>query len=101
MNSPPMATAVPNGGLVRDDKTGNLFGTTVFGGKHDYGTVFKLTPEGQETVLHSFKNDDAGKEPVAGLVRDSAGNLYGAASYVLFRVSPTGAYDVLHELSFD
>ena len=39
------------------------------------GTVFKLTPTGKETVLHSFQGSD-GANPTAGLVRDSAGNFY-------------------------
>jgi uncharacterized repeat protein (TIGR03803 family) len=41
-------------GLVRDPATGNLYGTTRFGGEHGYGTVFRVGPDGGETVLHSF-----------------------------------------------
>ena len=67
----------PNGSLVMDS-AGNLYGTTEDGGAHDYGTVFEVTPSGTETVLYSFTatNGD-GAFPYAGLIMDSAGNLYG------------------------
>jgi uncharacterized repeat protein (TIGR03803 family) len=60
------------------DAAGNLYGTTLFGGK-DYGTVFKLTPNSSgwtETVLHDFENHP-GAYPRASVVFDAAGNLYG------------------------
>jgi uncharacterized repeat protein (TIGR03803 family) len=64
------------------DKAGNLYGTTVGGGAYRCGTVFKLTPspsgEWTETLLHSFSpvgNEGAG--PMAGLISDAQGNLYG------------------------
>jgi uncharacterized repeat protein (TIGR03803 family) len=69
----------PYAGLVRD-VDGNLYGTTAYGGTYGYGTVFKLTKGGKETVLHSFSGND-GENPYSGLVRDSSGNLYGAATY--------------------
>jgi uncharacterized repeat protein (TIGR03803 family) len=71
----------PDGTLVFDSK-GNLYGTTVFGGSGNWGTVFELTPDGKggwtETVLHTFEYKD-GANPYAGLVFDAAGNLYGVA----------------------
>jgi uncharacterized repeat protein (TIGR03803 family) len=72
----------PVAGLVRD-AAGNLYGTTFTGGSSGgcngigCGTVFKLSPTGTETVLHRFTGGGDGGGPVAGLVRDSAGNLYG------------------------
>jgi uncharacterized repeat protein (TIGR03803 family) len=45
--------AHPLTGLVRDS-SGNLYGTTEQGGQYGYGTVFKVTSGGTETVLHSF-----------------------------------------------
>jgi len=68
------------------DSSGNLYGTTVFGGaKGGYGTVFELTPGAggawTETVLHSFSdNHTDGYYPFAGVIFDPAGNLYGATS---------------------
>jgi uncharacterized repeat protein (TIGR03803 family) len=63
------------------DKTGNLYGTTEKGGSSNFGTVFKLAPNGQETILHSFGDiRQDGKYPEAGLVPDSTGRLYGTTS---------------------
>lgn len=65
------------------DASGNLYGTTLYGGAYDYGTVFELTPAAgswTEAVLHSFNYDFAdGYFPTAGLIFDSSGNLYGTA----------------------
>ncbi|MGB8885888.1 MAG: choice-of-anchor tandem repeat GloVer-containing protein [Candidatus Korobacteraceae bacterium] len=74
----------PTTGLIQDG-AGNLYGTTVGGGIHGYGTVFELTPNGSggwtETVLHSFnQNGSDGAYPYAGLAFDAAGNLYGTTS---------------------
>jgi uncharacterized repeat protein (TIGR03803 family) len=79
----------PFAGLVRDT-TGSLYGTTFEGGANssacDYfgnpttcGVVFKLSLTGTETVLHSFTGSDGGN-PWAGLLRDTAGNLYGTTA---------------------
>jgi uncharacterized repeat protein (TIGR03803 family) len=67
----------PNGGLVQDPG-GNIYGTTQIGpGKFFLGIVFKLSPAHTLTVLHSFKGHEDGALPLAGLIRDSAGDLYG------------------------
>jgi uncharacterized repeat protein (TIGR03803 family) len=69
----------PHAGLVRD-QAGNLYGTTIVGGGGaDAGVVFKLDAAGTETVLHTFTGGSDGSEPFGGLIRDSAGILYGAA----------------------
>jgi uncharacterized repeat protein (TIGR03803 family) len=65
------------------DAAGNLYGTTQGGGVHGYGTVFELTPRSgggwTEKILHSFNdNYKDGIIPYAGVVFDTAGNLYGA-----------------------
>src|SRR6478672_619284 len=59
---------------------GNLYGTTEEGGSESCGcgVVFKVTPDGQETVLHNFNGDD-GAYPIAELTADTAGNFYGTA----------------------
>ena len=78
----------PIAGLVADS-AGNLYGTTYYGGgscaleqAYGCGTVFKLAPDGTETILYSFsrKNGANGAFPAASLIFDGAGNLYGTAS---------------------
>jgi len=74
----------PVAGLVRD-AGGNLYGTTLGGGANiTGGTVFKVSPNGKETLLHSFAQEDFaggdGSVPQAGLVADGAGNLYGTTT---------------------
>lgn len=84
----------PYGGLTRDS-LGNLYGTTYYGGEFGYGTIFKLDPAGNETVLYSFTGGSDGLGPMAGLVQDAAGNLYGTTVYggsqgagVVFKLTP-------------
>jgi uncharacterized repeat protein (TIGR03803 family) len=69
----------PEGGLVRDSK-GNLYGTTTGGGTGLYGTVYKVTPAGEESILHSFSAGNDGSEPMGSLVMDKKGDLYGTTS---------------------
>jgi hypothetical protein len=59
------------------------------------GVLFKLNTAGTETVLYSFKGGARGKEPYAGLLRESAGNLFGTPSAkgaygcgVVFKLAP-------------
>jgi uncharacterized repeat protein (TIGR03803 family) len=59
---------------------GNLYGTTSYGGANDSGTVFKITPSGTLTTLHSFDGTD-GKYPYAALIQATNGNLYGTTPY--------------------
>lgn len=67
----------PSSGLVRDT-SGNLYGTTEYGGTENYGVVYKIDPAGNETVLHSFSSTD-GQYPGGTLIRTEAGKLYGTA----------------------
>jgi uncharacterized repeat protein (TIGR03803 family) len=71
----------PLGGVVRDVVSGNIYGTTFFGGAYGGGTVFQLTPSGQETVLYSFTGGTDGAYPFGGLTLDASGNLYGTNTY--------------------
>lgn len=66
----------PEAGLIQDAE-GNLYGTTKVGGAANLGVVFKLDPVGKQTVLYSFAGGSDGAYPLAGLVLDSDGNLYG------------------------
>ena len=69
-------------GRVISGASGNLYGTTAFGGTDGAGIVFELTnPEGPggwtETVLYSFSGGSDGSQPWGGLIFDAVGNLYG------------------------
>ena len=75
----------PLAGLVQASD-GNLYGTTFYGGNtnlngYGYGTVFRITTNGVETVLYSFTGEGDGGNPVAGLVQASDGKLYGTTEY--------------------
>jgi uncharacterized repeat protein (TIGR03803 family) len=83
----PKDGAAPLGGLLMDS-AGNLYGTTLQGGKcsgcHDSGgygcgIVFKLDINGVETVLHNFNGSD-GAGSIATLIMDANGDLYGTAA---------------------
>jgi len=74
--------AYPKAGLIMDS-SGNLFGTTYFGGTYNFGAVFELVKSSgtyTETVLYSFAANADGAYPQAGLLMDTAGNLYGTTS---------------------
>jgi uncharacterized repeat protein (TIGR03803 family) len=100
--------ALPFATLLRDE-AGNLYGTTLEGGSSLSGVVFKLDAKGTETVLHEFTGAADGAFPVAGLIRDTDGNLYGTTPYggdlsaftglgcgVVFKLDPTGKETVLY-----
>jgi uncharacterized repeat protein (TIGR03803 family) len=98
----------PRAGLVADS-AGNLYGTTEFGGTANDGTVFKLAPDGTETVLYSFTGGNDGANPVAGVTVDAMGNLYGTTLTggigcghagngcgTVFKIAPDGTETILH-----
>ena len=104
--------ARPIGGLIRDE-VGNLYGTTLSGGNScdvtpdpSCGVVFKIDAAGQETVVYAFTGGNTGFIPYSGVVRDSAGNLYGTTAFggksdygVVFKVDPSGHEIVLHSFT--
>ncbi len=72
----------PRGGLTLD-ASGNLFGTTEGGGADEEGTIFELSGTDHTTLntLFSFsQSGPGGTSPIAGLLIDAAGNLYGTTS---------------------
>lgn len=99
------------GDLLRDAE-GNLYGTTWEGGIPDrnnifgYGTVFKLSASGQETLYRFPAGGAEGAYPMAGLVRDASRNFYGTTSAggtykdgVIFKLSPAGTLTILHNFT--
>jgi uncharacterized repeat protein (TIGR03803 family) len=80
----------PVAGLVQATD-GNFYGTTQYGPSgYIFGTVFKITPSGVLTTLHSFTGGTDGGGTVAGLIQASDGNLYGTpGSATRFSKSPS------------
>jgi uncharacterized repeat protein (TIGR03803 family) len=70
--------ANPEAGLTQGGD-GNFYGATYLGGAGNVGTVFRVTPSGTETLLHTFAGGSSdGANPSANLVLGSDGNLYGS-----------------------
>ena len=135
---------LPYGGVTRERKTGNLFGTTNQGGQccgavyklaangaltvltddvfnpangliedkqnNIYGTssyytgqVFKLAPDGTETIMYNFKGGADGADPFSALVQDASGNLYGTTYWdgangggTIYKIAPNGLETTLY-----
>jgi uncharacterized repeat protein (TIGR03803 family) len=94
----------PFAGLVQATD-GNFYGTTEQGGAYDGGTVFKITPGGTLTTLHSFNYSD-GSNPSVVLVQASDGNFYGTTSAfaergvgTIFSITPGGTLTTLHQFN--
>ena len=97
--------AAPFASLIMD-QSGNFYGTTYAGGAYGYGTIFKLTPSGQETVLYSFVGQPDAGNPVGRLLIDGQGNLYGTTSFggtygagAVFELTAAGAESVLYSFT--
>ena len=71
-------------GVPAFDAAGNFYGTNVFAGLYDGGTVFELTPKAgggwTQKILYSFHNGDKDPAGPCGVVMDAAGNLYTTTS---------------------
>lgn len=104
--------AQPNGGLVQDTN-GDFYGTTFAGGAYGEGTVFRISPAGKLTTLHSFcqagRPCPDGMQPLAGLAHSPDGNFYGTTSSggagtycggvqcgTVFKITPAGRFTTLH-----
>ena len=99
---------LPESDLARDGQN-NLYGTTVQGGAHIYyGTIFKVAPDGTETVLYSFPGTfPDGSNPRGSLILDAAGNIYGLTPYTdnnfnsnggsIFKLAPDGTFTLLYQ----
>ncbi|MBV9993368.1 MAG: hypothetical protein JOZ72_19000 [Alphaproteobacteria bacterium] len=87
---------------------GTFYGATSAGGANGLGTVFKIAPDGTESVLHSFAGGTAdGQSPAGSVTLDGAGNIYGPTAQggncrvaqgcgVAYRIAPDGTESILH-----
>ena len=93
-------------GLIQGSD-GNFYGTTGYGGSNgSFGTIFKISPSGKLTTLHSFCSQSHctdGYYPYAGLIQGTDGNFYGATEFgggnssgTIFKITPTGVLTTLH-----
>ena len=96
----------PYGGVTIDQLTGDLYGTTEFGGPSDAGVIWKLAADGTYSVLHAFDDVHDGKQPRWRLIRDKKGNFYGVALFggangdgTVFELKPNGKFKLLHTFS--
>ncbi len=93
-------------GILVEGADGNFYGTTYQGGEYNAGTVFKITPSGTYTLLHSFSFQAPtydGQLPIAGLTLGTDGNFYGTTAYggtqnggAIFEITPAGKETVLY-----
>jgi uncharacterized repeat protein (TIGR03803 family) len=95
----------PNYSGVVFDSSGNLYGTTSYGGANASGVVFELSPAAagwKETVLYNFCSQSSctdGNYPAVGVILDPAGNLYGSTTQngdtstvgIIFKLTPSGS----------
>jgi uncharacterized repeat protein (TIGR03803 family) len=105
----------PHAGLIQG-ANGNFYGTTLEGGANGGGTVFKITPSGALTTLHSFCSQGGagctdGYQPEAGLLQATNGNFYGTTVFgganntcysgcgTVFKITPSGALTTLHSFN--
>jgi uncharacterized repeat protein (TIGR03803 family) len=98
--------AFPAGSLI---EAGDRFliGVTTEGGANGNGTIFRLRTDGSEfSTLHHFAGGTGGARPLAGLIEDQSGNLYGTTGQggqknrgTIYRLSATGEVKVLHAFS--
>ena len=96
--------SAPYAGLVLGTD-GNFYGTTESGGASGDGSVFKITPRGVLTTLHSFNFHD-GANPYAALIQAKDGNFYGTTesggAHILgtvFKITPRGVLTMLHSFN--
>lgn len=96
--------STPAGSLLQATD-GSFYGVTSGGGSSDSGTVFKINPSGNYTLLASFTGSGPGG-PDAGLIQGSDGNFYGTSFYggtggvgTVYKMDPSGNLTVLHSFT--
>lgn len=97
----------PDRGALLQGAHGDFYGTTIYGGTGDLGTVYRIAPDNSVTILHSFTGQRAdGSAPPSGVIADAKGNLFGVTlqggrynNGTVYRVSPNGKYKILHDFA--
>jgi uncharacterized repeat protein (TIGR03803 family) len=100
-----------NPGGLAQGTDGNFYGGTYSGGTNNEGVIYKMTPAGTVTLLHSFNlTTDLGENPQTNLLQANDGNFYsvavgcnyfGCGSYGnIFEITPTGTYTTLQAFTF-
>ncbi|QMU31362.1 choice-of-anchor tandem repeat GloVer-containing protein [Adhaeribacter radiodurans] len=94
----------PQGSLTLGSD-GNFYGMATYGGGTGYGTIFKITPTGNFTLLRNLNNAIDGRYPQGNLVQGSDGGFYGLTyqggtnNYgTIFKITPSGTFTVLKQL---
>ena len=94
----------PSAGMIRGHD-GNLYGTTLYGGTREDGTVYRLTPGGVFAVVHSFDAQYFGEGTAPSrLSQDAAGNFYGTLNVgrgygSVFKLTPAGVPSTLYDFT--
>jgi uncharacterized repeat protein (TIGR03803 family) len=98
--------ADPHGAALIQTTSGDLYGTTGYGGANQQGTVFKIAPDGTLTTLYSFCSQSGctdGANPFGRLLQGADGDFYGttheggAAGYgTVFKITPSGTLTTLY-----
>jgi uncharacterized repeat protein (TIGR03803 family) len=96
--------SIPSSLILGSD--GYFYGTTFIGGHFNYGTVFRISSAGAETVLYSFGGGADGELPSASLIEGNDGNFYGTTPFggssrdgTVFKITPGGEERVLYSFS--
>jgi uncharacterized repeat protein (TIGR03803 family) len=94
-----------NPGIIAQGRDGNMYSTTVYGGTNSLGTIFKITPAGNVTVIYNA-DETHGYNLSSGLTLGTDGNFYGAAFYggtagcgTIFKITPTGTLTTLYNFT--
>lgn len=94
-------------GRLLEAADGNFYGVTSAGGAHFAGTIFRLTPAGKISVVHSFDPSTEGRDPNGGLTIEPGGGLYGTlcasststANGLIYSLDFGGGFTVVHEFT--
>jgi uncharacterized repeat protein (TIGR03803 family) len=97
---------------VNFDDAGDIYGVTYVGGAYSLGTLFKIAPDGTETIVRSFGKGNDGAFPRSQPAIDKAGNIYGTTNGgggsfncdggcgTIWEYGAGGKYKVLHKFDF-